>query len=195
MQHRPYKSYEEYVEHQKIKRGKPGVVEGLIAVREERIAAFSEIFRRFLTKRFRKNCSSAICLGARLGEEVEALWRMKIKATGVDLFEYLPWVIIGDFNQKLPFDDNSFTLVFSNSVDHIYDLPSWSQEVNRLLRPGGQILVQLMLGRMGGFESIQVDSPQEIVALFPGYSVIADVPYAGPAYDRVLVLQKPLNNN
>jgi len=187
MKKQEYESYQAYVDWQKSKIDKPGVVENLTKVRARRIKEFRNLFREFS---FGSLHAKALCLGARLGEEVEALSLLGFDAIGVDLNEYPPLVIAGDFNKTLPFSDHSFSLIFSNSVDHVYDLQAWSKEIRRLLLPRGQLFLWLMLGFMGNYESIQIDKPEEITDLFPDFNILVNKPISWKVYNHALLLEK-----
>ena len=83
-----------------------------------------------------------VCLGARQGTEVEVLRDLGFqRAIGVDLNPgpANPLVVEGDFHQ-LDLPDQSVDLVYSNSLDHAFDLNLFFAEAKRVLRPGGYAL-------------------------------------------------------
>ncbi len=53
-------------------------------------------------------------------------------------------LILGDGNDKLPFNDNEFDTVFSNIVYWLDNLPSVLSELSRVLKPGGNIFLMLL---------------------------------------------------
>lgn len=63
---------------------------------------------------------------------------------GVDFLE-LPGVdVIADLNGKLPFEDNSFEVVYSNQVfEHIQNLIGLIEECHRILKPGGLLVAHV----------------------------------------------------
>ena len=65
-------------------------------------------------------------------------------AIGVDLLD-LPGVdYVVDLSERLPFDDESFDIVYSNQVlEHVPDLIGLVAESHRLLRPGGILLAHV----------------------------------------------------
>lgn len=65
-------------------------------------------------------------------------------AAGVDFLD-LPGVdVVADLNQRLPFDDESFDVVYSNQVfEHIPNLLGLMAESHRMLRPGGLLVVHV----------------------------------------------------
>jgi SAM-dependent methyltransferase len=49
--------------------------------------------------------------------------------------------VIEEYGESLPFDDNSFDLVYGRQVlHHARDLPLLCREINRVLKPGGQFI-------------------------------------------------------
>lgn len=132
---RKYKSYKEYLEHQaekaKVKRYK----QKLLAAREERLVWFVEQFK-FLKNHGLHKTSEIVCLGARYGEEVQALRSLGLKkAIGYDLISYPPYVEIKDMNvyvQEAPAD--SLDLVYTNAIDHCYNLEEFIGHLGRISR-------------------------------------------------------------
>ncbi len=65
-------------------------------------------------------------------------------------FGFSPNVRQGDA-ENLPFEDNSFDVVYSNGVlHHVPDIQKAFQEVHRVLRPGGELMI-LIYNRMSVF--------------------------------------------
>lgn len=62
------------------------------------------------------------------------------KAYALGLYKNL---IVGDANQRLPFDDNSFCSVFSNILYWLDDPKTTLVEIKRILRPGGRCCIML----------------------------------------------------
>lgn len=94
---------------------------------------------------------SVLCLGARWGTEVRAFRDVGCFAVGIDLkpgagTEY---VLEGDF-QHLLFPDGCVDLVFSNSLDHAFDIDVVLAEVYRVLKPDGSLLVDAVRGSEEG---------------------------------------------
>lgn len=86
-----------------------------------------------------------LCLGARTGCEVWALRQLKHDAIGIDLHPAQPddgLVLEGDWHH-IEFPDNKFDNVFTNSIDHCYDLSLMSAEVHRVLKPNGIFVVAI----------------------------------------------------
>ncbi len=82
---------------------------------------------------FLKNCQSALCVAARTGQEVKALQDMGITATGIDIVPCEPLVKEGDMHD-IPYPDNSFDFVFSNSYDHALYPEKMASEMERVAK-------------------------------------------------------------
>lgn len=135
---REYSDYNDYLNHQKEKtliRQKQ-----LLREWESKIMMFIGHFDR--NKTYIKGRALGVC--ARTGQEVEALNRMGCDAIGVDIVPHPPLVIKGDAH-KLPFNDNEFDFVFSNSLDHSIYPEVFLSEIKRVLKPGGYGMLHLQL--------------------------------------------------
>lgn len=84
-----YGRYEEYVAHQTEKTTDPDRVgRWLGAEWEVKLSGFKQVFER--NKEYLAHASTALCLGARTGQEVKALIDIGIDATGIDLIAFHP---------------------------------------------------------------------------------------------------------
>lgn len=139
---RRYDSYEEYVRHQASKLD--GVIDRL---RENEEQEFSDFIGRFSDCAPLAGMRSVLCLGARLGTEVRALHALGHFAVGIDLNPgpENPYVLPGDFH-GLVFPDGSVDAVYSNALDHVFDLDRMVREVARVMRPGGVFLAEFEVG-------------------------------------------------
>jgi len=186
---RDYKTYKEYLAHQaaKTKAVKAG------RVRRRRFADEVRKFSRLLApvKAFCFPGARAVCLGARQGGEVQALIDMGYEAVGVDLVAFEPLVVAGDFHD-LPFGDASFDLVFSNAIDHVFDLDKVAAEIVRVTRPGAYVLLHLMLRRWSDEVALQLDSSDEMSRRLAGFETIADKPitHYGGGLNHLLLMRK-----
>lgn len=144
---RTYRSYEEYLAHQSAKLAQ--VSERLAETEAEDLAEFE---RRFALCAELAGCRNALCLGARLGTEVEALLRLGLFAVGIDLNPGPDnrYVLPGDFH-ALVFADGSIDAVYTNALDHAFDLVKLLGEVRRVLRPGGILVADVLDGFAEGF--------------------------------------------
>jgi SAM-dependent methyltransferase len=184
LQKREYRSYGVYLEHQKAK------------LQRVDLTDYDQRFRnalreRLLLRRAELKGSKVLCLAARLGTEVKAFNDLGCFAVGIDLNPGTDnkWVVYGDFHD-LQFGDGSVDLVFTNSLDHLFDPERYLSECKRVLRPGGRFIAEIMRGtRENGrprfFESFWWDSVNDVIALFErnGFAAksreIFDVPWPG----------------
>lgn len=145
MRLRHYRNKKEYILHQKqktqdIERQNKWLNEEW----ESKLNGFKELFSRH--KDIINSSSSALCLGARTGQEVQALLDMGIEnVIGVDLVAFLPLVEEGDVH-NLRFEDSSFDFAFSNIFDHLLEPLKMFQEVSRVLKSGGYFILHLTVG-------------------------------------------------
>jgi SAM-dependent methyltransferase len=138
---REYRSYDEYVAHQKTKLEKINNLEKkrltLKEALQDRLARIPEVRRG----------TNALCLGARLGGECEAFIDRGVFALGIDLNPGPSnrYVVTGDFH-ALQYSDSSTDAVYTNSLDHVFDLERVLAEVVRVLKPGGIFIAEIVLG-------------------------------------------------
>lgn len=151
---RRYQSYDAYVRHQASKLD--GIMEKLRAQEPEDLRAFERAFRDCPGLEGARN---VLCLGARLGTEVRALHEMGFFAVGIDLNPgpENPYVLPGDFN-ALVFPDGSADAVYTNTLDHAFDLSMILAQVKRVLRPGGAFIVDFFEGYEEGFIAREFES-------------------------------------
>jgi SAM-dependent methyltransferase len=138
-QERTYPDYETYVEHQKTK---------FSALRSKSVLSHDRRLYSSLSERLEGmhtdfHGKSVLCLAARQGSEVRAFIDQGAFAVGVDLNPGVEnrYVVVGDFHD-LQFADGSVDWVFTNSLDHAFDLDRILAEVKRVLRPGGGFIVE-----------------------------------------------------
>jgi hypothetical protein len=106
-------SYEDYLVLQKKKTSGPQRIHKW--QNEEWDFKFNGFIRMFKKhSEFTLNKKEALCLGARTGQEVEALRSMSINSIGVDPNAFPLNTIEGDVHD-LKFADSSFDLVFTNT--------------------------------------------------------------------------------
>lgn len=112
-----------------------------------------------------------LCLAARMGGEVRAFTQLGALAVGVDLYpgKDNKYVLTGDFHH-LQFASHTFDIVFTNSMDHAFDLGAVAREVCRVLVPGGQFYLEiagvddLKTGKpraAGSYENLDISSQPE----------------------------------
>ena len=147
MARRRYASYDEYVEHQASKLDR--VIHRL---RETEQEDFDDFRNRFQNCEQLRGARTVLCLGARLGTEVRALHSLGYFAVGIDLNpgEKNAYVLPGDFHAVV-FPDDSVDAVYTNTLDHVFDLDKMLGEVRRVLRPGGIFFADVLQGFEEGF--------------------------------------------
>jgi protein O-GlcNAc transferase len=137
---RRYASYDEYVAHQRQK------IRHLDLTGYD--AAFeAELSRRLATADIVRRGDTVLCLGARLGTECRAFIGQGAVAIGIDLNPGPGnrHVVAGDFHDP-QFADGSIDLVYTNCLDHSFDLEKVLAGVRRVLKPGGAFVADLMNG-------------------------------------------------
>ncbi len=85
-----------------------------------------------------------LCIGARTGQEVQALMDMGKDAIGIDLVPHEPLVKEGDFH-NLTDENETFDFVFTNVFDHALYPEKFSSEAFRVLKKGGYGLFHLQV--------------------------------------------------
>ena len=110
-----------------------------------------------------------LCCGARQGTEVEVLHDLGFRnAYGIDLNPGPDNQIVrpGDF-MKLQEEESSLDLLYTNCVDHAFDLDAMIEEHTRVLKPGGFLLYDLGTnmekGAGGPFEAVAWDRTEDLV--------------------------------
>lgn len=70
-------------------------------------------------------------------------WKQTLlnKAAKLDLYENL---ILHDNNKKLPFEDNYFKTIYSNSIYWVASVDFLISDLHRVLHPKGQLILQIM---------------------------------------------------
>src|SRR5262249_34043378 len=145
---RRYPNYDAYLAHQSSK------LDRICERRTEKDArvAIPEFLRRFRGCTALADSRAVLCLGARLGAEVRALVALGYFAVGVDVNPGPdnPYVLHGDFHH-LVFADGTVDAVYTNAIDHVWDLEGFVREVRRVLRPGGVFVADVLPGFEEGF--------------------------------------------
>jgi len=154
-------NYESYIENQKEKTSN----EELRKVLESKFKLKEGIFRNKFSKmmpQFIKEGDNALCLGARMGEEVSALRSLDCNAIGVDLVERKPYVVKCDFNylERL---NSKFDVIYSNALDHAFSYDMFFSSIKKVVKPGTVIILDVFPGHFAKYESLKVDSENEVV--------------------------------
>jgi SAM-dependent methyltransferase len=164
-QKRSYDSYDAYLEHQRAK------------LETHEFGRYDEEFREKLRERLTSfdlewRGRTVLCLGARIGSEVKAFLDLGAFAVGIDLNPGPEnrYVVQGDFHH-LQYAPNSLDVVYTNSLDHAFDVERIAKEVLKVLKPEGLFLVEAVHGRDQGinpgfFESFFWKNIGELVRVF-----------------------------
>ncbi len=141
LQSRHYESYEQYLEHQKSKLGK------IKSIEKKSNALKTGLQQRLPLIEAVRPGSSVLCLAARSGAECEAFIEIGLFAIGIDLNpgQNNKLVLPGDFH-AIQFAAASVDIVYTNSLDHSFDLGRVIGEVARVLKPGGTFICEIVLG-------------------------------------------------
>lgn len=183
-----YRNYGQYVAHQKEK-----------TLSQERIHKEKQSFKTKV-ERFTKMYKhwfavgdfwpgSAVCAGARAGAEVAALRGLSIEAIGYDLVAFEPYTVYGDIH-NMPCDEDSCDFAFTNVFDHSLYPDKFAEELERIVIPGGHILMQLPIGRSSDkYRVYSFGSLEEITSLFRGRLVASrSIPRRGSINTEALIV-------
>jgi SAM-dependent methyltransferase len=143
---RVYPDYETYVRHQKTK---------FDAARSSFVVRHDERFHTALSDRlaalpFDFAGRSVLCIAARQGTEVRAFIDRRAFAVGIDLNPGRDnhYVMVGDFH-ALQYANGVVQFVYTNSLDHAFDLDRVLAEIHRVLAPDGVLIAELNGGGEG----------------------------------------------
>lgn len=164
LRYRDYENYDEYLAHQVTKFGEIMKTSGFSnkVITEYR----KRFFRRFRHLRKLKIPRDAriLCLGARQGTEVEVLRDLGYRnALGLDLNPGPdnPYVVHGDF-MHLDYQAGSVDLVFTNCVDHAFELNDFFAEHARVIKDDGYVLYDITTRGAGAFEAVDWDREEDL---------------------------------
>jgi len=144
---RKYEDYGSYLDHQASK---------LKYLNNILLDDYDRKFSMSLKERLeRDQCirpgTNALCLAARIGSEVKAFHALGCFAIGVDLNpgEHNRLVVEGDFHD-LQFPDDSADIIFTNSLDHSLDFDCLFNEIKRVLKGDGLLIIEASKGQDEG---------------------------------------------
>ncbi|VFQ93234.1 unnamed protein product [Cuscuta campestris] len=143
-----YNSYDAYIQRQLNKTLNPKLRK-IWTTRdwERKIEVFAAFFADLKANGLLANSSKALCIGARTGQEVEALRRVGVSdSIGMDLVPSPPLVVRGDFHRQ-PFGGETFDFEFSNVFDHALYPAKFVGEIERTLKPGGVCVLHVSVSR------------------------------------------------
>jgi SAM-dependent methyltransferase len=179
LQRRAYPSYEAYAEHQKSKLGK-----------KSNMASYDSHFIEVLLERLsslpKKPGGNVLCLGARSGAECAAFIKLGYFAVGIDLNPGVEnrYVVVGDFH-NLQYADRSVDVVYTNALDHAFDLDRIIREVGRVLKDDGRFIAEIVdpaVRRPGDYEAVWWWSIDDVVGIIErgGFAVSARSMFEAP---------------
>jgi len=142
---RVYKNYEEYTAHQLSKTASQSLRKRLNRKFKGKVEKFKKRFIHFKEENVLLEGNKVLCMGARMGEEVVALNDLGLDAIGIDLEPNPPFVIKADFN-NLPFDSESYDVVYTNSFDHAWDASMFFGNVYNILKKDGYFIIDVFPG-------------------------------------------------
>lgn len=193
-EHRRYPDYGTYVAHQKTK---------FSALRSKSVEGHDQRFYTALSRRLERadfdwRGRSVLCLAARQGTEVRAFIDQGAFAVGLDLNPgpSSRYVVTGDFH-ALQFSDGSIDCVYTNSLDHAFELKRILEEVRRVLRPEGLFIVEANADSESGaadrgpFEAMVWGSVDILLAQIEdaGFRLTSESDFDSPWRGRQVVLR------
>uniref|UniRef100_I1QF73 Methyltransferase type 11 domain-containing protein n=1 Tax=Oryza glaberrima TaxID=4538 RepID=I1QF73_ORYGL len=189
-----FRSYEDYLRHQLNKTLDPRL-RRVWATRDwhRKVDAFARAFAALRDDDggLLSNASRALCVGARLGQEVAALRLVGVRdAVGIDLAPAPPLVVRGDFHAQ-PFANDTFDFEFSNVFDHALYPDRFVAEIERTLRPGGVAVLHVAVHRRGDkYSANDLLDVQGLVGLFRRSDVIRISKVDAFGLDTEVILRK-----
>ncbi|KAI3731426.1 hypothetical protein L1987_62614 [Smallanthus sonchifolius] len=187
-----YTSYDNYIHHQLHKTTNPKLRQ-IWTTRDwdRKIRVFTHFFSDLKHKKLISNSSKALCVGARVGQEVEALKRVGVSdSIGLDLVPYPPLVIRGDFHHQ-PFDDETFDFEFSNVFDHALYPEKFVGEIQRTLKVDGVCVLHVALYRRSDkYSANDLYSTEPLIELFNVSDFVYSRKVDGFGLDTEVVFRK-----
>lgn len=193
---RVYPDYETYLDHQKTKfdaaRGK------FVRRHDERF--YDALSARLTDLPLDLKGRSVLCIAARQGTEVRAFIDRGAFAVGIDLNPGREnrYVMVGDFH-ALQFTDGTVQVVYTNSLDHAFDLDRVIAEIHRVLAADGVLIAELNGGEdqasdAGFYESSSWSSIEDIRRRIEvhGFSVAHRRPFEVPWQGEQIVFRREM---
>jgi len=187
-----YKSYDEYLSHQKSK---------LDIVKYAWLPDYDVKYHSVLRERLKENGivkkgMNVLCLAARMGTEVKSFLDLGCFAIGLDLNpgQNNKYVVCGDFH-NIQFPDKSVDVIFSNSLDHAFNFDKLINEMKRVLKENGHLILEISKGlkegyKPGYYEAVSWEKVDDLLKIFGkyGFKVIkrSDFEYPDPGQHVIL---------
>jgi hypothetical protein len=166
-QGKTYSNYDEYIKHQASKARSKKIRDELKNAREYRVKWFKEQFKSMELS----FGSRVLCLGARFGEEVEALRFLGVPAIGLDIDPFLPYVVPGDMNDLSKY--NHVQTIYTNATDHCWDVKAFIQGITKALKNDGHLIIHHGFG-IGEFETWSPDNVEEFKTFLGDYDIVKE---------------------
>lgn len=188
---RRYRNYDNYIAHQKSKLS-------LINLSE-----YDRDFRETLRKRlenldFLRRGANVLCLAARIGTEVRSFLDIGCFAVGIDLNpgKQNKYVLHGDFH-SIQFPSQSVDVLYINSLDHVLDIEKLINEMKRVLKPTGFLIIEPVIGSEeghlpGAYESFYWPTIDSLVKLFENaeFTIIKRTQFDEPRRSEQICFKK-----
>jgi SAM-dependent methyltransferase len=193
---RVYPDYGVYLEHQRTK---------FDAARASFVRGHDVRFHAALSERLAQlpldlHGRSVLCIAARQGTEVRAFIDAGAFAVGIDLNPGREnrYVVVGDFH-ALQYATGTVDIVYTNSLDHAFDLDRVLAEIHRVLTADGALVAELNGGDEGAsdagfYESTGWPSVDRVIARIEATGFVVrqrtafDVPWPG---EQVVLSKSP----
>ena len=161
---RKYKNYDEYVTHQIEKTADPKRRKRLLQKSnfDGKVVYFKDKFQCLLDDGI--SLGQTVCLGARMGEEIEALLQLGVDCYGVDLVPHPPHVKEGDFQDLYFIEDGTVDSFYTNSLDHASDPEKVFSEVSRGLKDGGIFILDYFYKHWEDHAASYIKDPNKFFA-------------------------------
>lgn len=184
---RPYRSYQQYIRHQI---SKPAHADPDDARR------FRDRLRTGLKGAgLLEPGLSVLCLGVGGGEEMDAFEGGGRLVIGIELHPNLGGddYVRADF-QRIPFRSSSMDIVYTNSLDHAFDVDLVIGEMRRVLKGGAVAIVDVSLGAREGsppgvYESVWWDRVDDLLRRFTGFTEVRREAFVTPWNGITVVLR------
>ncbi|KAK8655511.1 hypothetical protein V6N13_108086 [Hibiscus sabdariffa] len=189
---RGYTSYDAYIQRQLNKTLNPKLREiWMTRDWDRKIHVFSRFFHELKLQNLLSNSSKSLCIGARVGQEVEALRRVGVSdSIGIDLVPSPPLVLKGDFHHQ-PFDNETFDFEFSNVFDHALYPRKFVAEIERTLKPRGVCVLHVALSkRADKYSANDLYSVKPLLRLFEKSELVRVRKVDGFGLDTEVIFRK-----
>ncbi|KAB2090758.1 hypothetical protein ES319_A03G143400v1 [Gossypium barbadense] len=187
-----YTSYDAYIQRQLNKTLNPKLRKiWMTRDWDRKIHVLSNFLRELQLQNLLSNSSKSLCIGARVGQEVEALKRVGVSdSVGIDLVPSPPLVLKGDFHNQ-PFDNETFDFEFSNVFDHALYPRKFVGEIERTLKPDGVCVLHVALStRADKYSANDLYSVKPLIHLFQRSQLVRVRKVDGFGLDTEVIFRK-----